>query len=293
MVDYFERLGQSFKELYRNPVLLAPFLAQAFLVVLLLLLLLVVSALIALPFGGINPFQDPNLQNIAWTPQFISLLVGLGIIDALILLFVNCWFAGGAYAMLNDVVDSKETGAKTFFKNANRLVWRFYLFTLVRLGIIIVAAIPLATFILLAVFREQGRIAYILLAVLFGVAFLLVCLFLWISLFFGEPAMVRDDLSTTGAMRHSYELLRKQPAHVLLSALLAVGVTFAFVLAVTIPFIPVEMLAKQSQSTALAVLNGFLVVLRVILQILASIVALLFTFEMYKAATKAGKKEKR
>lgn len=287
MAGYFDGLGASIKDLARNPVLLVPFILQAIGILLLFVLLLLIGGAIILGRMGITlqSLTTPEstlaaFAAVSWTPGLIATIAVVAAAALLIIVLVNAWFTAGELAMVNDVVEGRRTGGGTFFAGASGLTGRFFLFHVLQALLLLAAALPLLLFILLAL-KSQG-VAFVLLAVLFGLLFLAAALSISVALFFGPPILVRERPFAWGAIRRSASLLREKPGHVILSFLTALVFSMVVSIAIGLIAAPFQALADTHKgSLSLQLLNFAFTILRNLVYLLISIVAALFTFRMY------------
>jgi hypothetical protein len=290
MADYFPSLWRCFKDLRNNPVLLIPFLLQPLAVILLAVILAAAGLAILFPMMGIGLADFASVAafiaafaSIVWTPGLIAAIILVALVILLLLALVSAWFTGGSLAMVNDVVEGRKTGSASFYAGARGLFGRLLGYWALSALLYAAAALPMALFILLAIAREQGRVAFILFAVLFGLLFLAAALFLAVALFFGQPVLVREGLGSAAAIARSFGLLRERPRHVILSFLVVIGTSVAVGIAFSILFFPVTLLTQaRPESAGIQALNTAASLLQNIVSVILGIVLTLFLFRMHK-----------
>jgi hypothetical protein len=302
MAVYFASLGESFKDLRDNPVLLVPFLLQPVALILLAILLAAVGLIILLPLTGLSlaDFESKTaflsaLSSIAWTPGLIAtiVLVVLAILAPLII--VATWFNAGALAMINDVINGRKTGSASFFAGARELLGRLLGFWILSCLLYLIAATPLIILVGIFAFLGAGnKVALIILLVIFFLIFLVAALFLGVALLFGPPIVVRERLGPAAAISRSFSLLKERPGHVILSFLMVIGVSIAVSLAFVILFLPLSVLAKaQPGSAVLQALNSGASLLHNVVSFILGIILSLFIFRMYAAGWPPQRKAKK
>ena len=289
MVSYFASLGQSFKDLRDNPILIMPFLLQSLTLILLLFILFILCAGVifvkmgftADSFTTEQAFSDA-FSAVAWTPGLIVTIIVVAALFLFLLSLVSSWFTAGSLAMVNEAVEGKRPSAKAFFEAGRVLTWRLFGYYLVQGLLIIAAAAPAALFIYLAIVQKQWSVVFILLAVIFVILFILAGLLILLSFFFTQPILVRERLGTLAAMERSARILKERTRHVILTILTLLVVTVGISIVLGIVTLPLSMAAgTQPGSSALQILVFVVELIKNLLYILLSIVAALFLFRMY------------
>jgi len=267
MVDYVSELGRSFADVYRKPILLVPFLLQMVCVA------IVVGILVAIGAAAVA-------TGISWSVEIVALVaVTIGLFLTLLL---NAWFTAGALGMVNDAAEGKTTGKRTFFAVAKTRVWRLLWLQILGALLFLAAALPAGITVLLAIASSAARIAAIILAVLFGLAFLVAAFFLGSLLFFTQPIVIREDATAAAAIAKGFVLLKERTGHVLLSYLLVLGTSLILGVGLTLATTPFGLLVQlHPGSVGYGALNIAAVVIQMLLQLYLGVVLLLFTFRMY------------
>jgi|GEM_PF-6660698 len=296
MVDYFEELTRSFKEMFQQPVLLVPFLAQALVTVLFGLLLLVGSAALLMPIAGIDMFAPPETWTITWTPQLISWIVGILAVDLLLLLVVGAWFLAGGLAMINEAADGRKPAG--FFAGAAKQYGRVLRFLLLKTALFFVAAIP---FLIVAFFfvRRIIQPGFMFSAQDAGIIILLVVCFLvfiglasvlLLGLFFSQVILIREETGAWQSIILGFRLLKDETSHVLWSALTVAVATLVLSFGLALLVLPFQIASDATGNPALSFLTLLASLVRIVLQVAVSVALLLFTFTIYrvqKGETKA------
>lgn len=283
MVDYFQQLLRSFKDLFDNPIILLPYLLRFLAFFLLVISCTGVGILVAVAMGL-------SLETLA-VPNLALLLMAVPLLLVLLLLFllVNAWFDAGTWKMIDEVSLGKQTRFATFWPAASRYFWRYFLLGILQALLYLLLVLPAALFILLAVLDIGPRPLTIAFAVLFGLLFFCAALFLSILLFFTKPAIIREELGAWGAIKRSFRYFKEAAGHVFLSWLLSVatGLVLGFLLAII--FLPFSIIANLI-FPLLALPIG---ILRGILQALLGIILSIFLFRMFGAEKRVKKRAKK
>ncbi len=281
MVEYFPELWQSCKDAYKNPILIVPFLVQGGLMIVLIAILAVIGFLLY----GTNALTG----SFDWA-MAVALGVILGIPGLILFLMLNAYFSAGILNMASNVTLGKRatgfyTGGKEFFSNFFFYqIWTGLLFLLL--------AAPMILFIILAVGGVGVLALNIVMAVLFGFVLVGLGIVLAVALFFAQPLIVRKNASGWDAIKGSFQLMRKHAGHVWASW----GITLLFGImvgmGVAVFTVPIAIAAEVSQSPAILILQGFASLVRGFVQLVVSIIAIIYMFRMYNAipSLKKGKK---
>ncbi len=281
MADYFDSLKKSFTDAYRNPSLFVPLLTQALVTVLLLLLFLVGGAAMLFSAAGLNILLDA--QSFVWTAQLVLFAIIFALVGLLALLVVGAWFTAGLLGMVNDVTDGKRATGQAFFAAAKAFYVPVLLYTLLRVGLFLLAALPfLVVLVAFLGTLAAPKLALIVLLAVFLLVFVVLAVFLGFGLFFAEPALIRDRLSAWQAAKRSFRLLRDRTGYVVLSALTVIVVALVVAAVASILSLPGAFLAAAGPGGVVAFV--LLLIVRLALQFFLALVILLFTFRMYADA---------
>lgn len=279
-MNLWEELRKSFVIFQKNIVLLVPIALQVFASIFFGAFFLFLGIFFVTAAQG-KPFTFGSALNVA-AMQPSSWLIG-GILFALFLLvmfIVNAFFSAGLYSMVLKAVQNKtrwtdfNLGVKVYFKS-------FLAFTFLYGVAIIILLLPL----LIGV----GFLVYIpllgALILFFGIVFFVLgALCLWVSFFFVPPILFTYKLDAIAAMKESWRFMTTNFLFTLgtigISLLISIGVAVVL----SLMLLPFQLIATQSGGWTL-VLYQFLDFVRVVIEVLLSVVFMVFMFQAFTTRT--------
>lgn len=285
MVDYFEDLVQSCKDILKHHILISPFILQTLAFIFAGALLFGLSALLLIPLLGLDFVGLMNGDaSFLWSGGSIFIIVCFLLLIAILLALLNAWFTGGILGMINAVIEKKSPSAKIFFETARERYKAIFGYTIERSLISLLLATPGILFILLALLGVGSRYVTIPLAVLFGLISFFLIIFFGIILFFVDPIIIRRKLTGWDSIIASFHLLKKRPNHLFASWGIALLFTIVINMIAAMLTLPFQIGANISAAISpwMLLLVAILVLLRVLVQLIASIITLIYTFRMHK-----------
>ena len=289
-INYFSELGQSWKLLWKNPVLFIPPIlggAVGTLLLSLAVIILMVHFLVSLSdFVSVIGGDSSGIDRFTALPGFVTTLVVLVVLLVPLLFFINIFIRAMELGMRKEVCLTGTTSAATMMASARK-----YFLPLLKLQLFSFFFLFLLPAALLAVPAVAGlllelRLFAIIYGVLISFLFLAYLLFLSFGLFFAPVMITLGERQVIPLVRRSFSYSMKHPAHVLATfgvmALVSFGMVVLFLL--LLPLVIVLALIPL----------GFIIpgILRWAIQVVLSVFLQLYVFKSYFAANPAHGKGK-
>jgi hypothetical protein len=231
-------------------------------------------------------------QNFDFTPLLnaptIIVTLVLVIIELIVMLYINSFFSAGFFGMVKNHVKDGSTSFGEFMPSVKRYWTAMFRFLFIRYAVMLVFSIPLGFAIFSVLGTSPGFVTtaqWAILAIAFAVA--LVCgLIIYFWLFYGEAAIVFEDLEAWKAVKRSSAIARSN-VKVTLGALFSVVLFLILAsLAVSLCLAPFDyMIAKitlaQGDPQAWVLTRQIIELVLNIVTISAMIITSIFIFLTY------------
>ncbi|MBW2970883.1 hypothetical protein KY320_01850 [Candidatus Woesearchaeota archaeon] len=284
MDKYFELVKRSVLQFKENLVLLIPFgIATAMgLGVLLVIFVEIVMLILSL---GEQILTNP--LSVLTSMQAMTFVVIFVLIDILLVLIVRAAVTAISIGMYKEVVTKGKPNLDNIGSNCRAYFSKYFGYLMIRLLLFLA---PLATCAGIAfICYRINAVLGIVVGVVLLLCFIAFSLLLSLAMFFAEPVIAFGKGSSMAAVRECFGYTKRNVSHVLLSFLALLLFNFAVGMAMLILSLPVQLFEVIGSLGAGFIFAGFAFMLQMLLLVLrigvnlgASVVSSLFLFNAYR-----------
>lgn len=295
-MEYSERLRSSFVAIGRSPSLLAVMLLE-FIARMVLVVLFAILDLAVLGYINKDVLSAMTPDTMSWAPLLnpTTIIVGvlLLVVQMLILLYIHSFFASGFFGMVKNYVKDGSTVFAEFMPGVRRYWRATFRFLFVRYGVMLLLSIPFGIALFNVLGTQPGFVTNTQWGLFIGASIFTIItgilLFFW--LFFGEAAIVFEDLEAWEAVKRSGSIASKRIGLVIggLVTIFVIVLIASFIVTIlTLPFdVKIESLRAVGDTAAMSgwmmardIVNFILNVVTIV----ANIIVVVFIFLTFNDA---------
>lgn len=243
MNNYFNDLGESFKDAINNTVIFIPILIQ-----------IIISTII----GGLGvgvaisyfsaKYGEPFLALVSgnsldalpkaflFEPVNLAIIAVIALATISLIIIFSVYFQTGFLGMINELVENKTTSLRSFLKYTKAFK-KVLLYNIYQILISIAIGLPFVIFGALAYYFHTNTVAIWVFGILAAISLLFLIIagiLFFLAILFAEPLLIRKRENAWKNIVKSYKLFKKRTKHVILTGLTLVFTVLVINIAISV-----------------------------------------------------------